>query len=137
VANVLKKSGSNGREGVCKCVYDSLGRRESWSAVGGEEKESTLLPLKPPPPPTPPPPPAPLVSLPEKLLLGVSNGKSPFAELDLLPFDPIVMLMPIFARLNICGRLRARDKVDGVEPSAGCMDWYCSNSRSRALRALR
>ena len=104
--------------------------------MGGEEKESTLLPLPLPPKAPPTLPPAPLVSLPEKLLLGVSIGKSPFAELDLLPFDPIVMLIPIFARLNICGR-RARDKVDGVEPSAGCMDWYCSNSMSRALRALR
>ena len=46
------------------------------------------------------------------------------------------LLLPMVVRLNICGT-RARESEDGIEPSGGCSVWYCSNSTSSALRALR
>lgn len=56
------------------------------------------------------------------------------ALLDRRPFPP----PPPAARLNICGiRPRLRLFPLPVEPSGGWMDWYCSNSARRALRALR
>ena len=61
----------------------------------------------------------------------VRRGKS-FAALELRRLFPPIK----FCRLNMCG-MRPLDSEDGVEPSEGCMDWYCSNSRRRALRDLR
>jgi hypothetical protein len=59
---------------------------------------------------------------------------STVALLERRPFPP----PPPAARLNICGiRPRLRLFPLPVEPSGAWMDWYCSNSARRALRALR
>src|SRR5690242_19587544 len=113
LAKVEKKSGSKGSEGVCRYVYDSPGLRSSAEAGGSSMPAREAWSLLAPPYED----------------CGVSRGKSPVAEEERRP------LPPRLARLNMWG-MRARES-EGAEPSVGCMDWYCSNSRRRALRARR
>ena len=93
--NVSKKSGSNGREGVSRCVYSSPGRRSCSDA--GNEKDG------------------PAASMAEAGS-GAGRPRSVAAD-ERRPFPPAACV----ARLNICG-IRPREREEDELPSGGWMD---------------